>query len=174
VHLRGRNKRLNPFCCRLNAWPCRLWQVYVLTGAPAEAWERISCGDGAKRPRVYDWAAAKLPTIEGADPAHHRWVLARRSLARPEEVAYYLAFAPADTTVAQLVRVAGARWAIEECFQAAKNQCGLDQYEVRRYVGWYRHITLAMLAHAFLAAMAADAASKGAEETVRAASFPSP
>lgn len=151
------------------------WRIdHVLTGAPAEAWERISCGDGAKGPRVYDWAAAKLPTIEGSDPAHYRWVLARRSLARPEEIAYYLAFAPADATVSELVRVVGARWAIEECFQAAKNECGLDQYEVRRYVGWYRHITLAMLAHAFLAAMTAQALEKGAAETIRAASFPSP
>ncbi len=155
--------------------PAGSWRIdHVLTGAPAEAWERISCGDGAKGPRVYDWAAAKLPTFEGSDRAHHRWVLARRSLARPEEVAYYLAFAPTDATVSELVRVAGARWAIEECFQAAKNECGLDQYEVRRYVGWYRHITLAMLAHAFLAAMTAHALEKGAEETVRAASFPSP
>ncbi|WP_406328115.1 IS701 family transposase [Streptomyces sp. NBC_01617] len=142
--------------------PAGSWRIdHVLTGAPAEAWERISCGDGAKGPRVYDWAAVKLPTIEGSDPAHYRWVLARRSLARPEEIAYYLAFAPADATVSELVRVAGARWAIEECFQAAKNECGLDQYEVRRYVGWYRHITLAMLAHAFLAAMTAQALEKG-------------
>ncbi|GGX36464.1 hypothetical protein GCM10010383_78210 [Streptomyces lomondensis] len=66
-----------------------------------------------------------------------------------------------------LVRVAGSRWVIEECFQAAKNECGLDQYEVRRYIGWYRHITLAMLAHAFLTALAAQAgdAAKGAAET---------
>ncbi|GGN19543.1 hypothetical protein GCM10011578_049510 [Streptomyces fuscichromogenes] len=56
-----------------------------------------------------------------------------------------------------------ARWAIEECFQAAKNECGLDQYEVRRYVGWYRHVTLAMLAHAFLAATARQAEEKGAQ-----------
>uniref|UniRef100_UPI003593BC34 IS701 family transposase n=1 Tax=Streptomyces umbrinus TaxID=67370 RepID=UPI003593BC34 len=155
--------------------PAGSWRIdHVLAGAPAEAWERISCGDGAKGPRVYDWAAAKLPTIDGCDPTHYRWVLARRSLARPEEIAYYLAFAQADVTVAELVRVAGARWAIEECFQAAKNECGLDQYEVRRYVGWYRHITLAMLAHAFLAAMTAHALEKGAGETVRAASFPSP
>lgn len=153
------------------------WRIdHVLTGAPEDAWERISCGDGAKGPRVYDWAAARLPTAQdnGGAPAHHRWVLARRSLARPEEIAYYLAFAPAEATVSELVCVAGSRWAIEECFQAAKNECGLDQYEVRRYVGWYRHITLAMLAHTFLAAMAAHALEKGAEETVRAASFPSP
>jgi SRSO17 transposase len=70
--------------------------------------------------------------------------------------------------VADLVRVAGMRWQIEECFQAAKNECGLDQYEVRRYVGWYRHITLSMLAHAYLAVMAADAAAKGDAETISA------
>lgn len=111
--------------------PAGSWRIdRVLTGAPAEAWERISCGNGAKGPRVYDWAAAKLPTTEGPDPTHYRWVLARRSLARPEEIAYYLAFAPAEVTVRELVRVAGSRWAIEECFQAAKNECGLDQYEV--------------------------------------------
>lgn len=122
--------------------------------------ERHSCGDGAKGPRVYDWAAAKLPAIHGFDgdqPTLDRWVLARRSLARPEEIAYYLAYAPVGTEVAELARIAGNRWAIEECFQAAKNVCGPDQYEVRRYPGWYRHITLAMLAHAFLAAMSATA-----------------
>jgi SRSO17 transposase len=97
--------------------PAGSWRIdHVLTGAPAEAWQRISCGNGAKGPRVYDWAAAKLPTIDGSDPTHDRWVLARRSLARPEEIAYYLAFAQADVTVSELVRVAGARWAIEECF----------------------------------------------------------
>ncbi|MGW2652028.1 IS701 family transposase, partial [Streptomyces sp. NPDC001393] len=73
-----------------------------------------------------------------------------------------LAYAPLEATVQELVRVAGTRWAIEECFQAAKNECGLDQYEVRRYVGWYRHITLAMLAHAFLAATAHQVREKGA------------
>ena len=62
-----------------------------------------------------------------------RWALARRSLSRPDEIAYYLAYAQLDTTVDELVQVAGTRWAIEECFQAAKNECGLDQYEVRRY-----------------------------------------
>lgn len=79
--------------------------------------------------------------------------MARRSLSDPGEIAYYLAYAPVGTTVAELVRIAGSRWAIEECFQAAKNEGGLDQYEIRRYRGWYRHITLAMLAHTFLAVM---------------------
>ncbi|WP_055586476.1 IS701 family transposase [Peterkaempfera griseoplana] len=140
--------------------------------APAEAWERLSCGNGAKGPRIYDWAAIRLPAVAEYDYQdetlmRRRWALARRSLSKPDEIAYYLAYAPLETTVEELVRIAGMRWAIEECFQAAKNECGLDQYEVRRYTGWMRHITLAMLARAFLAAMAA-ATAKGAAETVPA------
>jgi len=136
--------------------------------APAEAWEKISCGDGAKGPRVYHWAAVRLPAVaefdyQGEVPHRMRWALARRSISRPDEIAYYLAYTPLEITVRELVRIAGSRWAIEECFQAAKNECGLDQYEVRRYVGWYRHITLAMLAHAFLAVTAHQADEKGAK-----------
>ena len=74
------------------------------------------------------------------------WLLARRSIAKPGELAFYVCFGPADTTLEELVRVAGTRWAIEECFEEAKGEVGLDQYEVRRWDGWYRHITLAMLA----------------------------
>jgi SRSO17 transposase len=137
--------------------------------APDEAWEKISCGDGAKGPRVYHWAAVRLPAVaefdyQGEVPHQMRWALARRSISKPDEIAYYLAYAPLQVTVQELVRVAGARWAIEECFQAAKNECGLDQYEVRRYTGWYRHITLAMLAHAFLAATAHQPWKKGVEQ----------
>ena len=75
----------------------------------------------------------------------------RRSIAKPGELAYYVCFGAAGTTLEDLVRVAGTRWAIEECFEEAKGQVGLDQYEVRKWEGWYRHITLAMLAHAYLA-----------------------
>ncbi|MFF4410822.1 IS701 family transposase [Streptomyces sp. NPDC001404] len=155
-----------------------MWRIdQLFDEAPGEAWQLLSCGDGAKGPRVYDWAAAKLPVnivFDPDPPTHDRWVLARRSLKHPEEIAYYLAYAPVGTTTAELARIAGRRWAIEECFQAAKNECGLDQYEVRRYPGWYRHITLAMLAHAFLAAMAAAAIERGAAETTRPAWLPSP
>ncbi|MEV7862602.1 hypothetical protein AB0O86_28210 [Streptomyces hirsutus] len=105
---------------------------------------------------------------QGDVPVRRRWALARRSLSRPEEIAYFLAYVPRETAVADLVRVAGMRWQIEECFQAAKNECGLDQCEVRRYVGWYRHITPATLAHAYLAVMAADAVAKGGAETLPA------
>ncbi|MFE7112627.1 IS701 family transposase [Streptomyces sp. NPDC057575] len=140
--------------------------------APDEAWEKISCGDGAKGPRVYHWAAVRLAAVaefdyQGEVPYRMRWALARRSISKPDEIAYYLAYAPLETTVQELVRVAGTRWAIEECFQTAKNECGLDQYEVRRYVGWYRHVTLAMLAHAFLAVTAHQAGEKGVQPVGR-------
>lgn len=157
-----------------------IWRIdQLIEEAPEDAWQRLSCGDGAKGPRVYDWAAAKLPAniiFDPDQPTHHRWVMARRSLSDPSELAYYLAYAPTGVEVAELARVAGSRWAVEECFQAAKNQCGLDEYEVRRYVGWYRHITLAMLAHAFLAVLAARAqdTARGAAETTPPASSPSP
>ncbi|WP_043485738.1 IS701 family transposase [Streptomyces olivaceus] len=140
---------------------------YLFAQAPHEAWVRRSCGQGAKGLRMYDWAAVRLPVVsefdyEDGELVRERWALARRGEHKPEEVSYYLGCAPVGTAVDELVRVAGSRWAIEECFQAAKNECGLDQYEVRRYVGWYRHVTLSMLAHAFLAATTAQEREKGA------------
>lgn len=116
----------------------------------AQAWTTITVGAGAKGPRTYQWARARirpLPTERG-EPEH--WLLARRNLADPTDLAYYLAAAPPHTPLRELARIAGVRWAIEETFQTAKNEVGLDHYQVRRYPGWYRHITLAMLAHAFL------------------------
>ncbi|WP_420710855.1 IS701 family transposase [Streptomyces sp. NRRL S-118] len=100
--------------------------------APDEAWEKISCGNGAKGPRVYHWAAVRLPAVaefdyQGEVPYRMRWALARRSISKPDEIAYYLAYAPLETTVQELVRIAGTRWAIEECFQAAKNECCAGQ-----------------------------------------------
>jgi SRSO17 transposase len=88
---------------------------------------------------------------------HQRWLLVRRHLDKPEEMAYYVVFAPRKTKLEEMVRVAGARWAIEESFQSAKGEVGLDHYEVRSWAGWYRHITLAMLAHAYLTVMRAKA-----------------
>jgi len=129
--------------------------------APGQAWKRRSCGDGSKGPRVFDWAAATLPG-DGTEPAGwSRYLLVRRSLTRNAkgelELAYYLCCAPAGTTDEELIRVAGSRWAAGECFQTAKNETGLDQYQVRRYDAWYRHATLAMLARAYLAVTAATA-----------------
>jgi SRSO17 transposase len=129
--------------------------------APDEAWTRISAGDGTKGPRLYDWAAVRISAWWDEQEAIGHWALIRRSIADPTDLAFYLCAGPANTPIEELVRVAGARWAIEECFQAAKNHTGLDQYEVRSYTGWYRHATLSMLAHAFLAALTAEAATKG-------------
>ena len=130
-------------------------------------WVRCSAGDGAKGPRVYDWAAVDIRPLR--EPGRGYWLLARRSLADPGELAYYVCYGPAGTTLEELARVAGIRWAIEECFEEAKEQVGLDQYEVRRWDGWYRHITLAMLAQAYVTLIrhqATEQVEKGAT-TVR-------
>ncbi|MBP2479682.1 SRSO17 transposase [Crossiella equi] len=134
----------------------------LVAHAPEQAWKRRSCGDGAKGPRMFDWAVAGLPTYpDTTPPGWGRWLLARRSLTRNSkgvhEIAHYLCYAPTGNTDEDLIRVAGARWAIEDCFQTAKTEVGLDQYQVRRYDAWYRHITLAMLAHTYLAVTAAIA-----------------
>lgn len=105
-------------------------------------------GAGGKGPRVYDWVRLPLARSESPDQGH--WLLARRSLADPTDLAYSLVFAPPATALAALVRVAGARWAIEERIAIAPGEVGLADYEVRRRDGWYRHIALALAAQAFL------------------------
>ena len=122
-------------------------------------WIRCSAGDGAKGPRVYHWAAVDIRPLR--DPGKGHWLLARRSIANPDELAYYVCYGPAGTALEELVRVAGRRWTIEECFEEAKGQVGLDQYEVRRWDGWHRHITLAMLAHAYLTVIRNQAMEQG-------------
>jgi len=128
---------------------------------PDGRWERVSCGDGAHGPREYDWVAEPIRPWrrEGWD----HWLLARRSLSDRTEVAYYICFCPTGTTLDELVRIAGSRWMVEECFQAAKNEAGLDHYQVRGYTAWYRHITLSMAALAFLVALRSEA-KKGARK----------
>lgn len=116
----------------------------LLTRVPADAWHRLSCGAGAKGPRVYDWALRRTNSPEPATYA--RWVLIRRSVSDPTEVAYFACGGPPATTLDELVLVAGARWAIEDLFELAKGDCGLDEYEVRSWAGWHRHITLSLFA----------------------------
>ena len=136
----------------------------LLAEVPEDGWQRVEVGAGSKGPRLYDWACARLPywTPEG----WAQWLLIRRSVTEPEEVAFYRAFGPETTAVAGLARVAGTRGTIEEGFQRAK-EVGLDQYEVRRWEGWYRHITLCLLAHAFLEVTRA-AAQSGAKGGITA------
>lgn len=120
---------------------------------PPRAWRRLSCGPGAKGERFYDWAYHSL-TQDTAD-GWTKGLLVRRSVSEPSELAYYLTHAPTGTTPQRLVEVAGSRWAVEECFAQAKGECGLDQYEVRTWHAWQRHITLSMFALAVLAALRA-------------------
>ena len=112
-------------------------------------WQTLSAGDGTKGPRWYDWV--RVPLLSWQMPGQ-RWLLLRRSRT-DGKLAYYVCYTPPDTDLPTMVRVAGMRWMVEECFEAAKGEVGLDQYEVRSWHGWYRHITLAMTAHAFLAAV---------------------
>lgn len=120
---------------------------------PDRAWQTLSCGQGAKGPRLYDWAL-----IDTSSPAHR--LLVRRSLAAPSQLAYFICHSPARAPLSVLLAVVGVRWTVEECFQAAKNEVGLDHYQVRLWHAWYRHATLAMLAHAWLAATAAGSRSE--------------
>jgi SRSO17 transposase len=115
---------------------------------PDDAWQRLSCGDGAKGPREYDWALLPLPRW-GQSAAVSHALLVRRSLT-DGELAYFVVFAPTKTPLQTLATVAGMRWTIEECFETGKDEVGLDEYEVRHWAGWYRHITLSMWALAFL------------------------
>lgn len=118
-------------------------------------WFRHSVAEGTKGPRVYDWAAGRFGIVEDQDLV--KWLLIRRSIEAPQERAYYLCAAPVEAMATDLAEAAGTRWAIESCFETAKQETGLDEYEVRSWEGWYRHITLSMLALAFLAAVRAAA-----------------
>jgi SRSO17 transposase len=127
----------------------------VLAAGPGLVWRRLSCGEGAKGPRMYDFAE-----VPDAASAAHRLVV-RRSL-DDGQLAFFWCHTPAGATLPRLVRVIGMRWAVEECFQASKGQVGLDHYQVRSYPGWYRYITLAMAAHSWLTVTAVlVAAQKG-------------
>src|SRR5712692_4147037 len=120
---------------------------------PPEACVPLSAGEGSQGPRLYDWAWLQLPYERAGSQGWASWVLIRRSLAEPSKRAYYRAWGPPSTPLTQLVQVAGSRWPIEEGFEQAKGEVGLDQYEVRSWTAWYRFITLALLAHAFLVVM---------------------
>jgi SRSO17 transposase len=146
-------------------------QVTVAAIAAAMApgdWRRLSCGDGAQGERLYDWAY--VPVRPALRDGWLHAVVIRRDLSDPDEVAYYLVYAPTDTPLAEIVRAIGARWTIEDVFKLAKRQVGLDQYEVRSWTGWHRHTTLALLA---LAALVLGAAKGGTHRPIPTSS-PSP
>ena len=120
----------------------------ILAELPVDGWERLSAGAGSKGLRWYDWR--RLELSEPPERSWKRWLLIRRSVSDPSELTGYIAFARAGTSLVEMVRVAGTRWTVEESIQTARAEVGLDHYEVRSWTGWYRHITLAMWASAFL------------------------
>ena len=145
----------------------RRWASEIATLLPQEEWKRLSAGAGTKGERLYDWALLPLGEV---DEERQRWLLFRRSISDPTDLAYYLVSAPRKTRLEVMVKVAGARWAIEESFESAKGEVGLDHYEVRSWDGWYRHITLAMFAHAYLTVARARAVARsnaGTEKKAR-------
>jgi SRSO17 transposase len=125
---------------------------------PAGAWRHYGAGQGAKGERVYAWARVAIRPLR--EPGRGHWLLLRRSLA-DGELADCVCYGPARTSLAELAGVAGVRWTVECGFRQAKGETGLDHYEVRRYRAWYRHVTLSMLAQAFLAVVRARAAAAG-------------
>ncbi len=125
----------------------------ILASLPTEGWTHLSAGDGSKGPRWYDWHW--LPLTAPLESGWRRWLLVRRGGSDPTDLTAYVVFAPQETTPEEAVRVAGTRWVIEQLFEAAKGEVGLDHYEVRSWPGWYRHITLAMWALALLTIMRA-------------------
>jgi SRSO17 transposase len=130
------------------------WLAHDLAG---EDWQELSAGAGSKGPRLFAWARIELtaPEIGG----WQRWLLLRRSLEegiKPADMAYVLVFAPTGTTLEEMVEAFGTRWTVEQCLEEAKGEVGLDEYEVRTFHGWYRHVTLSMLALTFLAALRAN------------------
>jgi SRSO17 transposase len=118
---------------------------------PKRAWQKLSAGAGAKGHRFYDWAIIGLAEPR---PGSHQLLIRRNRTTG--ELAYYRCWSPAPVPLATLVRVAGSRWRVEETFRTGKGLAGLDEHQVRRFTSWVRWVTLAMLAHAFLAVVRAD------------------
>ena len=167
----GSDRQLRLFLEQQERWfvlavPCNELLMYggpeyqradaLAAAVPDDAWQRLSVGEGAKGPRLYDWALVGLWRLQ-LTPEQRQWghyLLVRRSVEKPEGLAYYVVFCPREQARMQtLSRVAGSRWHVEGCFESAKGECGLDQYEVRKWDAWHRHITLALLALAFLSVM---------------------
>ncbi|MFG2030442.1 IS701 family transposase [Streptomyces sp. NPDC048825] len=118
---------------------------------PRRAWQKLSAGTGAKGHRFYDWAQVAITT---GDLPGHQHLLVRRNR-RTGELAYYRCYSPRPVPLSTLVKIAGSRWTVEETFQSSKTLAGLDEHQVRRWDSWHRWVTLALVAHAFLAVTAA-------------------
>lgn len=129
--------------------------AHLVESWPEARWERLSVAEGEKGPRLYDWGRMRVVEPRAGLPHRWAWLLARRSVADPTEVAYYLSNGTEQADLRRLAEVASARYTVEQCIQEAKGQTGLDHYQVRHWHSWHRHITLSMMAHAFLASLRA-------------------
>lgn len=132
----------------------------VVARWPESRWQRLTVAEGEKGPRVYDWAYQQVWESRAGRIGPHAWLLARRSVSDVTDIAYYLASAPPETPLLTLAQVAASRYTVEQCIEEAKGETGLDEYEVRYWHSWYRHITLSMMAHAWLAFVRAKSQEK--------------
>ncbi|OUC06841.1 hypothetical protein RY27_18565 [Litorilinea aerophila] len=120
---------------------------------PENRWQRLEVAEGEKGPRIYDWACRRIVEQQEQLPGRDAWLLVRRSVSDPDDLAFYLSNAPAETDLLTLAQVASTRYTVEQCIEEGKGETGMDQYEVRHWHSWYRHITLSMMAHAWLASL---------------------
>ena len=134
-------------------------QAVVLAG-PERHWQRFAVLEGEKGPRIYDWAYRRVIESRDALPGPEAWLLARRSVSDRTEIAYYLSNAPTDMPLTRMAQVAATRYTVEQCIEEAKGETGLDEYEVRYWHSWHRHITLSMMAHAWLSSIRHKAEQK--------------
>lgn len=140
--------------------PAALPVVAVVVAWSERRWQRLTVTEGSKGPRTYDWADQRVVESRDGLPGEEVWLIARRSLTDPTDLAYFLSNAPLEIGLDQLAQVAAARATIEQCLEMAKGETGLDQYEVRYWHSWYRHITLAMMAQAWLVAVRSRTTAK--------------
>lgn len=143
----------------------RLTVQAIAEDLPQGVWQRLSAGEGTKGPRWYDWAVRPFGPVD--ERGWQLWLVVRRHQQQPEERAYYLARGPAATRREALIGVAGARWRVEECLELAKGDCGLDEYEVRTWTGWQRHVTLSLWTLAVVAVIRARVAKTSSRKKGR-------
>ena len=131
----------------------------------ADRWQRLTVAEGEKGPRTYDWACARVVESRDGLPGPDAWLLTRRSISDPSDIAYYLSNAPLNTPLLKLAQVASTRFTVEQCIEEGKGETGTDEYEVRYWHSWYRHITLSMMGHVWLASIGLKDRQKGGLQT---------
>jgi hypothetical protein len=140
----------------------------VIASQPVDSWRRLTVSEGEKGPITYDWTRARIVESREGLPGPDGWLMARRSITDPTDIAYYVSNAPQSTFLQSMAEVASARWSVETTIEEGKGETGLDEYEVRYWHSWHRHITLSMMAHAWLASIRQEAGEKPGPGTGRA------